>query len=316
MLCSTCGTSSELGNSKVAKGRKRSAIWSLVCSAACIALSIASAVLTGLSPVAGLVASIVCILSGFAALILAARAIYWMRYVKTGPFTKIAIAAGSVGTGCFGVPLGGFALLGALILTVISVSTTEFQSPGEAAKLSQEMFQIAIPEKLEARNGSRSSLNFGRVTYLNHEKRNEATTFLRVDWYPGALTMNKGQFQDIVARNGNEAFDSRLYPIDKMELTWKIEEKDAMVFRRELENRDTSEKSVEAETEKSEPDDQDVADEQDEVANETTLLYVQYYTLFDVEHLTFGLSLVYDPNKVDLTESDVQKIFESFKMAE
>lgn len=265
---------------------------------ACIMLALASAPML-VQPVASMLTSLMAVFCGIMALVLAARTSYRMRYEKTKRSPKVALVIGSLATGCLGLPFAGIILVGATVGTAVISTTERIETPEETAELSKKIFHIDIPSefKLEPRNARHSAWLMSRFLYHDQEFAFKSNVHFRIDRFPGAFAMNKAQFRTIVADGAHGIVGGAVEVVVKpKQFKWNIEQLEASVFRREIKKRAAPDHNT------------DQGDQQEE-----NRLLIQYYTLFDIDQYTFGMSLTYDPSECNLAESDIQLMFESFK---
>jgi len=194
----------------------------------------------------------------------------------------------------------------------MSILSEEVETPEQAAKLSQRMFQIEIPEEtnLEPVTGISTAGFFTKVLYRNDKTEGPATAWLHVDRFPAAFTVNKPQFWSMAKSNARDSGPGRqIRETETTTIEWYIEDDVRKVRHREFF------KNIEKPSDDDNPDETQTAVDPSEV-DTTETRFLNYYTVFDHEQFTYSLTLVYDPVEFALSETDVQAMFESFQAVE
>lgn len=316
--------------------------WCLIFSALCVTLVIASlfVLFAAKAPVAGAIVALLSFIVGVSAIVFAIRYFYWMRYIRTTLATQVAVSVGSAGAGCFGIPLSGFILIMLIFGAVAGSISKRAETPEEAAKLCQSVMQIEIPEEtnIEPVSGLDVTGIYTRILYRNDKTEGPANAWLLMERYPAAFTINKAQFWGMAKSYPGRYLGRNIREAEETELEWNIENENREIHQRtiyqvpvvvpqglarelgverpQLANENPTDENPDepapskAIVETSET----IEDSPDVETNETR--FQNYYTVFDHGRFTFMLGLVYDPQQVELSESDIQKIFESIKTFE
>ncbi len=234
-------------------------------------------------------------LAGLLAAYLGISGLLKMRYQKTSRTARMAAIGGALAGGLVGVGLGGLISVFGSIIGMIGLSMQTFEGPDECLPTYQRIAQLELPSELNLLpyRVRTSPLQFGSFDFRDHEENEDSNVWIMVRQFPKWTTANRQQFQEIMKGEIRDCVpQAKLSLEDTRRLDWQVANREAEVTRLEW---------------KFQHDDSQPAGIPD---------IVQYYTLVDVDQLTYGMVLVHRPGKTALDQDAIRRIFASLQPAE
>lgn len=224
-------------------------------------------------------------ITGIPAIYYGIRSLLRMRFIKPVRRDRAAAIIGTTLGGCLGVFVGFIAIF-SLILALIHYWTfTETHVESEVAQQCSLIFEFSSPHVVPVR--ATSSMNSQRLfDFADKTEFDDRTLMIRLAFVRVGLQPNDAVMTNQLKKKrlGAKSFG----PIHKSEfLDWQLNGQPIHV-----------KKSVFSRTLDS-----------DLETDSTAETHRQYWGYIRVENGLFGMAVVYDPARCELTESDVQEIF-------